>query len=244
MTTPKPFPENQREIGKALTQEAKLHLFRAAARSRRGWWRSTRRCWRAGTPCRGVELNDPRWRDVVAALVKLRERAQRTAAPNLITTSSRVANTAASRSLRRCGGRHSAIWLARRSRAPNREAVKKLPGGLRAVTERRMRVEVSISIARTRNGPVRHNPRPIVMVGAAGLEPATPCLEGRCSIRLSYAPVPVGFLPIVASGAQVQPRARDASPTTKPERARRVVLQSLQRCCACSPRPIFPTSWS
>ena len=26
------------------------------------------------------------------------------------------------------------------------------------------------------------------MVGAAGLEPATPCLEGRCSIHLSYAP--------------------------------------------------------
>jgi hypothetical protein len=27
------------------------------------------------------------------------------------------------------------------------------------------------------------------MVGAAGLEPATLCLEGRCSIQLSYAPV-------------------------------------------------------
>ena len=26
------------------------------------------------------------------------------------------------------------------------------------------------------------------MVGAAGLEPATTCLEGRCSIHLSYAP--------------------------------------------------------
>jgi hypothetical protein len=26
------------------------------------------------------------------------------------------------------------------------------------------------------------------LVGAAGLEPATLCLEGRCSIRLSYAP--------------------------------------------------------
>ena len=26
------------------------------------------------------------------------------------------------------------------------------------------------------------------MVGAAGLEPATPGLEGRCSIRMSYAP--------------------------------------------------------
>src|SRR5689334_17394080 len=27
------------------------------------------------------------------------------------------------------------------------------------------------------------------LVGAAGLEPATPCLEGRCSIHLSYAPI-------------------------------------------------------
>ena len=27
------------------------------------------------------------------------------------------------------------------------------------------------------------------LVGAAGLEPATTCLEGRCSIHLSYAPV-------------------------------------------------------
>jgi hypothetical protein len=26
------------------------------------------------------------------------------------------------------------------------------------------------------------------VVGAAGLEPATLCLEGRCSIHLSYAP--------------------------------------------------------
>ena len=28
----------------------------------------------------------------------------------------------------------------------------------------------------------------VLMVGAAGLEPATLCLEGRCSIHLSYAP--------------------------------------------------------
>lgn len=34
------------------------------------------------------------------------------------------------------------------------------------------------------------------MVGAAGIEPATPDLEGRCSIRLSYAPVvPQGLKP-------------------------------------------------
>jgi hypothetical protein len=30
---------------------------------------------------------------------------------------------------------------------------------------------------------------PELMVGAAGLEPATLCLEGRCSIHLSYAPI-------------------------------------------------------
>jgi hypothetical protein len=29
----------------------------------------------------------------------------------------------------------------------------------------------------------------VEMVGAAGIEPATLCLEGRCSIRLSYAPL-------------------------------------------------------
>jgi hypothetical protein len=30
--------------------------------------------------------------------------------------------------------------------------------------------------------------KPTGVVGAAGLEPATTCLEGRCSIHLSYAP--------------------------------------------------------
>lgn len=31
-------------------------------------------------------------------------------------------------------------------------------------------------------------PKENQLVGAAGLEPATTCLEGRCSIHLSYAP--------------------------------------------------------
>ena len=35
----------------------------------------------------------------------------------------------------------------------------------------------------TGGGPVRRG-----LVGAAGIEPATLCLEGRCSIQLSYAP--------------------------------------------------------
>src|ERR1039458_6148102 len=50
------------------------------------------------------------------------------------------------------------------------------------------------------------------LVGAAGLEPATLCLEGRCSIRLSYAPVPGVFSSILAGlgryfpGTGSQPR--------------------------------------
>src|SRR6266850_3574016 len=39
-------------------------------------------------------------------------------------------------------------------------------------------------------------------IGPAGLEPATPCLEGRCSIHLSYGP---------ASGTKRNSNARQAS---------------------------------
>jgi hypothetical protein len=41
--------------------------------------------------------------------------------------------------------------------------------------------------------PSTHNPLNY-LVGAAGLEPATPCLEGRCSIHLSYAPASESYL--------------------------------------------------
>src|SRR3954471_5375700 len=34
-----------------------------------------------------------------------------------------------------------------------------------------------------------------LFIGPAGLEPATPCLEGRCSIQLSYGPVRPVSLP-------------------------------------------------
>src|SRR5262245_3955436 len=37
--------------------------------------------------------------------------------------------------------------------------------------------------------PGRTSGRMQGVVGPAGLEPATPCLEGRCSIHLSYGPV-------------------------------------------------------
>jgi hypothetical protein len=44
----------------------------------------------------------------------------------------------------------------------------------------------------SQNSQNSHGPAATVpqdaMAGAAGLEPATPCLEGRCSIHLSYAP--------------------------------------------------------
>ncbi len=32
--------------------------------------------------------------------------------------------------------------------------------------------------------------RPVVLVGAAGFEPAAPCAQGRCATRLRYAPTP------------------------------------------------------
>jgi hypothetical protein len=41
------------------------------------------------------------------------------------------------------------------------------------------------------------------MVGEAGIEPATPSLEGSCSIQLSYSPTWMGLGSIVAASATV-----------------------------------------
>jgi len=43
------------------------------------------------------------------------------------------------------------------------------------------------------------------LVGAAGLEPATLCLEGKCSIRLSYAPTGCYFEFIACSRRNLTP---------------------------------------
>src|SRR5258708_39907766 len=50
------------------------------------------------------------------------------------------------------------------------------------------------NVARSFSGLTTTEPL-ILLVGAAGLEPATLCLEGRCSIHLSYAPtVPASLI--------------------------------------------------
>jgi integrase len=64
MDFPKPFPEHEREIGRALAADQKLHLFRVAA-SRPAWM--VAHCaavLAANTTCRKVELRHLRWRDV------------------------------------------------------------------------------------------------------------------------------------------------------------------------------------
>jgi integrase len=61
---PQPFPEHEREIGRALPAEEKLHLFRVAA-SRPEWL--VAQCaavLAANTTCRKVELRNLRWCDV------------------------------------------------------------------------------------------------------------------------------------------------------------------------------------
>ena len=53
------------------------------------------------------------------------------------------------------------------------------------------------------------------MVGAAGLEPATLCLEGRCSIHLSYAPT-AKIYHMIKRFAEVKGRNHVRSSGTKP----------------------------
>src|ERR1017187_3926137 len=55
----------------------------------------------------------------------------------------------------------------------------------------------------------------VKLVGAAGLEPATLCLEGRCSIRLSYAPVPGVFSSILAGRGRYFPGTGSQPRVTK-----------------------------
>ncbi len=77
---PRPFPEHEREIGKALPKEAKQHLFRVAA-SRPEW--SVVYCaavLAASTMCRSVELKHLCWRDVDLFARKITIRRSKTAA--------------------------------------------------------------------------------------------------------------------------------------------------------------------
>lgn len=77
---PKPFPEHDREVGRALPIEAKRLLFRVAT-SKPGW--TVAYCaavLAANTTCRGVELRHLRWRDVDLPSRTLAIRRSKTAA--------------------------------------------------------------------------------------------------------------------------------------------------------------------
>ena len=63
------------------------------------------------------------------------------------------------------------------------------------------------------------------MVGAAGLEPATLCLEGRCSIQLSYAPT--CFEQVLHSILAEFPAFRASLLRIQPQQASRCQLQRL-----------------
>ena len=58
------------------------------------------------------------------------------------------------------------------------------------IGEHNIRVTAPIGVVCMSGAPSRRGEWDGPLVGAAGLEPATLCLEGRCSIRLSYAPIP------------------------------------------------------
>jgi integrase len=77
---PEPFPEHEREVGKALAADHKMHLFRVAA-SRPAWL--VAHCaavLAANTTCRKVELRHLRWRDVDLFDRKIHIRRSKTAA--------------------------------------------------------------------------------------------------------------------------------------------------------------------
>ena len=85
------------------------------------------------------------------------------------------------------------------------------------------------------------------MVGAAGFEPATTGLEGRCSIQLSYAPV---RLSIVARDQRADPdaardslcsRARNASPANSS--VSRSSSRAQQACSSCFRFSKMRTFW-
>ena len=72
----------------------------------------------------------------------------------------------------------------------------------------------------------------IIMVGATGFEPATPCAQGRCATRLRYAPTCSG------SPSASSPRRNGAVPSRPIEREHEArALFRISRTLATRPRP-------
>jgi hypothetical protein len=71
-----------------------------------------------------------------------------------------------------------------------------------------------------------------MLVGAAGLEPATLCLEGRCSIHLSYAPA-IQFYWITVPG--LNPALMRTMPRTRRSPGTEKVLSTVMVTVALSP---------
>src|SRR5678815_92249 len=65
----------------------------------------------------------------------------------------------------------------------------------------------------------------ILLVGATGFEPATPCAQGRCATRLRYAPTPANSIRFRAPRASAEETDRAAARHRTPGRhARRARL--------------------
>ena len=64
------------------------------------------------------------------------------------------------------------------------------------------------------------------MVGAAGFEPATLCLEGRCSIQLSYAPTG-RTSPILAEFRRISAQKSHASAPNLGRQLQNHILQKV-----------------